>query len=73
MLLHGRFKHGGRAEARPSKMTIQGGCSKMIEGKARAVMRNEAYSLYAAMTHDKRNAANDYFWTASLPTPFEYA
>lgn len=37
----------------------------MIEGKARAVMRNEAYILYVAVTHDKRNAANGYFWAAS--------
>jgi hypothetical protein len=33
--------------------------------KACAVMRNEAYVLYAAMTHGKRNAADGRFSTAS--------
>lgn len=37
----------------------------MTGGKARAVMKNEAYFLYAVVTHDKRNTANGYFSTAS--------
>ena len=30
----------------------------MLRCKAREVMRNEAYSLYVAMTNDERNAAD---------------
>jgi hypothetical protein len=32
--------------------------------KMREAMRNEAYVLYAAVTYDKRNAADERFWTA---------
>jgi len=39
----------------------------MSECKARAVMGNEAYILYAAMTRNKRNAADRHFSTALQP------
>ena len=32
--------------------------------KAREVMRNEAYSSYAAVMDDERNAADGCFWAA---------
>ena len=37
------------------------GGSKVPGCKARAVMKNEAYVLYAAVKHGKRNAADGYF------------
>jgi hypothetical protein len=40
------------------------GCSKMLGCKAREIMRNEAYFLYAAVKHDERNAADGRFSTA---------
>jgi len=36
----------------------------MIECKAREIMRNEAYVLYAAVTHDERNTADSRFESA---------
>jgi hypothetical protein len=32
--------------------------------KAREIMRNEAYSSYAAVMNNERNAADGYSWTA---------
>jgi hypothetical protein len=46
------------------KKSIQEGCSKMLRCKARGIMRNEAYLLYAAVKHDERNAADGRFSTA---------
>jgi len=40
------------------------GCSKMRRCKARTIMRNEAYFLYAAKKNDARNAAAVRFSTA---------
>jgi len=47
-----------------AKTSMNKGCSKIFSCKARAIMRNEAYFLYVAMTNDKRNAADGCFSTA---------
>jgi len=60
----GRFSTACMTSNRLFKKYFYTGCSKMHRCKARDIVRNEAYFLYAAVTNNERNAADGRFSTA---------